>query len=405
MKDDNLRITIISNWFSEKMGYAENCLPKALASLGHEVHLITSNAQVYFNSAAYKEMYEPFLGPNLVNCETKELDGYILHRLPYGLGRRDVRMKGLFAKLRELKPQIVQTFDAHCMTTNEVAAGKLFLHYKLFLENHIHASVFPPATSNSGKGLYWSLYPVTLGKLISAACDKCYPISTDAAEIAIRFLGINERKVEVCSLGVDTDLFRPYSDVASHNVRTQLRRGLGFSDQHIICIYTGRFSKDKAPIHMARAVALLAQEGLPFRGLFIGNGTLQDVKEIEACAGCVVHSFVPVRDLPPFYWASDIGVWPKQESTSQLDAAACGLPIVLSDRVQVRERVDGNGLLYKENDIADLASALKKLINGDLRRKMGNVGSTKVNNLFSWNGIAKKRAEDYKQILRQADSR
>ena len=128
------------------------------------------------------------------------------------------------------------------------------------------------------------------------------------------------------------------------------------------------------------------------------------MKEIEACAGCVVHSFVPVRDLPPFYWASDIGVWPKQESTSQLDAAACVLPIVLSDRVQVRERVDGNGLLYKENDIADLATSLKNLIDADLRRKMGNIGSAKVKNLFSWNGIARKRAEDYKQILRQADS-
>lgn len=36
-----MQIAIVSDWFSEKMGYAENFLPKAMASLGHEVHLVT----------------------------------------------------------------------------------------------------------------------------------------------------------------------------------------------------------------------------------------------------------------------------------------------------------------------------------------------------------------------------
>jgi hypothetical protein len=60
-----MRIAIISDWFSEKMGYAENCLPKALASLGHEVHLITSNVQPYFNSPNYRETYDLLSGLEL----------------------------------------------------------------------------------------------------------------------------------------------------------------------------------------------------------------------------------------------------------------------------------------------------------------------------------------------------
>ena len=61
-----MKIVILSSWFSERMGYIENCLPKALALLGHEVHVVSSTAQVYFNSPDYKEVYEPFLGKIIV---------------------------------------------------------------------------------------------------------------------------------------------------------------------------------------------------------------------------------------------------------------------------------------------------------------------------------------------------
>ena len=52
-----MRITIVTPWFSEKMGYAENCLAKALATLWHEVHVVTSTAQVYFDAPYYRTVY------------------------------------------------------------------------------------------------------------------------------------------------------------------------------------------------------------------------------------------------------------------------------------------------------------------------------------------------------------
>ena len=177
-----MKIAIISDWFSEKMGYAENCLPKALASLGHETHLITSNVQTYFNSPTYKETYEPFIGPEIVMCKSRKLDGYTLHRLPYGQWRGRLRIRGLRQKLIELCPQIVQTFDVTSLTTLEAALSKLSVEYELFLESHLHASVFPPAL---GRGslrdkIYWPLYAKTFGGLVSMLTEKCYPISTDA---------------------------------------------------------------------------------------------------------------------------------------------------------------------------------------------------------------------------------
>lgn len=392
-----MRIAIISDWFAEKMGYAENCLPKALAALGHEVHLITSNVQIYFNSPNYCETYEPFIGPAVVSCEVKELSGYKLHRLPHQVGLRGLRIRGLRRCLRALRPDVVQTFDMACATTYEAALAKPLLGYKLFLESHLHASVFPLAAKRpSWRARAWNFLRWSVpGKLVGAVSEKCYPISTDSADIAERFFGIPARKIEVCSLGVDTDLFCPCQGDEPERRRAELRKQLGFSDSDIVCVYTGRFAPDKGPLCLARAVENLVAQGHPFRGLFVGGGTAAQVEEIRACAGCVVHSFVPVQDLPPFYWAADVGVWPMQESTSQLDAAACGLPIVVSNRVEVRERVEGNGLLYEEPSADDLARQLLTLADPAVRHELGERGTRKMREQFSWLGIARQRVRDY----------
>ncbi len=395
-----MRIILISDWFAEKMGYAENCLPKAIAALGHEVHLITSNVQPYFNVPNYAETYAPFIGPGIVACETKPFEGYTLHRLPIAIVRGRLRIQDLIQRIRAIRPDIVQTFDAFSLTTYEAAWAKIWLKYKLFLESHIHASVFAPLLQPKRRSWKWRIYPHTVGRWVSTLSEKCYPVSPDAAKIAMDYLGIQESKIEVCSLGVDTDLFKPPDDPAAGQARQQLRERLGFSESEIVCIYTGRFADSKGPVLLARAIGELIDQGAPFRGLFVGSGTPAEIEAIESHPSCVVHPFVPVRDLPPFYWAADIGVWPKQESTSQLDAAACGLPIILSNRVEVRERIEGNGQIYQEGDARDLVRVIKTLADKDVRRRMGNIGTQKMREHFSWNRIAQQRVQDYAASLR-----
>ena len=54
-----MKIVFLSVWFSEKMGYIENCLPKELVALGNEVHVVSTTAQVYYNDPDYLSVYEP----------------------------------------------------------------------------------------------------------------------------------------------------------------------------------------------------------------------------------------------------------------------------------------------------------------------------------------------------------
>jgi glycosyltransferase involved in cell wall biosynthesis len=396
-----MKIVLISPWFAEAMGYAENCLPKALASLGQEVHLITTNLQPYFNSPNYRETYEPFLGPAVVECGVKSTDGYTLHRLPHIAHRGRPRIRGLSAELRALRPDIVQTFEAGGWTIYEAAWERRRTGYRLFLETHEHASVYPGSSWRARTHGVWQRFAVapTVSQWVSHVIQKCYPISPDSAEIAARYFGISRRKICIAPLGVDTDLFQPVADDSTRRRRDQIRNTLGFRPSDLVCLYTGRFSPQKDPLALAQAVTALRAEGHSFRGLFVGSGTHAEVAAIQGCTGCVTHPFVSFRDLPAYYQAADIGVWPKQESTSQLDAAACGLPIVISDRVTATERVEGNGLVYREGDQADLRRALLNLSNGERRQQFGMAGAAKMRQRFSWRLIAERRLADFEAAL------
>jgi glycosyltransferase involved in cell wall biosynthesis len=204
-------------------------------------------------------------------------------------------------------------------------------------------------------------------------------------------------KMKLQSLGVDADLFSPAKTEEEKKERRELRQSLNIQDDELVCIYTGRFSPGKNPQCLADAVHILQVKGERVRGLFLGNGTEREIEAIISKKGCIVHPFVGVRELPLFYRAADIGVWPQEESTSQLDAAACGLPLILSDHIQVKERIEGNGYLYEHANPNDLAEKILLLKDSVLREKFSKRGIEKVKKQFSWLKLAKDRLEDYRQ--------
>jgi glycosyltransferase involved in cell wall biosynthesis len=235
------------------------------------------------------------------------------------------------------------------------------------------------------------------GRFINSFAEKCYGATVDCADVAVRFFGVTRGRIDVCPLGVDTELFRPNNGERGSRDRIALRRRLGFSDSEIICVYSGRFTEDKNPLLLAKAVAQLVHRGEAFRGLFVGDGI--QAEAIQAQPGCVTHPFVPVQELGDFFRAAEIGVWPTQESTSMLDAAACGLPIVVNDTLLAKERIAGNGITYRLNDLEDLVRALLSLRDANARKNLGDAGATRMANQFSWAAIAQRRMQDYEAAL------
>ena len=73
-----LKIVVVSAFYSQGMGYSENCLSRTLARLGHDVHVVTSTYNVYGNEALYDETYKAFLGPSQVPPGVCAVDGLSL---------------------------------------------------------------------------------------------------------------------------------------------------------------------------------------------------------------------------------------------------------------------------------------------------------------------------------------
>ena len=103
--------------------------------------------------------------------------------------------------------------------------------------------------------------------------------------------------------------------------------------------------------------------------------------------------------LGRFYRSAEIAVFPTQESMSMLDAAACGLPIIVNDTLRATERIDGNGLTYKLNDVDDLVRALRTLREAAARNVLGLSGARKMKTDYSWTEIARRRVADYDAAL------
>ena len=391
-----MKIVFVFNAYSEQTGYISNCLPKSMAKIGHEVHIIAPNVQVYFNSPDYEKTYGEFLGPPILPVETKELDGFTLHRLPHAVRRGEQIFKsGLHSLLKNLNPDIVQIFQVESRITWQVYFSKIRLGFKLFSSSHVLKSVFPLADEWSNLSAFskikWNLKHKIPGKWISRKVEKFYYQTEDAMEIAIEFYGASKIKSQLDPLGVDTNLFKPGN--------TDFRDELGLDVTNFVCIYTGRFSEGKSPLILAEAVHSLADRFPNIKALFLGNGPQEEA--IKKNRNCIVRPFVPFQQLPSYYQSANLGIWPREESTSMLDAMASGLPIIISDKVRTIERIEGNGLMYEEFNVADLAEKIVGLYNQpELYKRMSNLGIEKIHDNYSWDAIAKKRAEDYLKSLK-----
>ncbi|MAD02206.1 MAG: hypothetical protein CMK65_01075 [Pseudoalteromonas sp.] len=397
-----MKVVILTETFAKNMGYMGNMLPKYMAKLGVDVHVIALDLPPYYQIQDFKASYEDFIKTSDMRPgKVEQLDGYTLHILAHKRSLGYMKMQGLDEKLKELKPDVVYSINHIGWLAMQASIGKLKYGYKLYTGSHTTASVFPLSKEKNLwlKPAAWRnlLIRGVSGRLTSYLIEKCYGATSDCADVAVRFFGVQKSKIDVVQLGVDTDTFQPANGEHDEQRRQQVRAQFGFADDEIICIYTGRFSEEKNPVILAKAIDKLRAQGKPYKAIFFGNGVQK--KAIEQHQGCTVHPFVPVDDLGDYFRACEIGVWPTQESTSMLDAAACGLPIVVNDTLQAVERVQGNGLEYRLNDVDDMVTKLLELSDPQKRQQLGSAGAKKMKERFSWNSMAQRRVDDFTVAL------
>lgn len=388
-----MRVLLVVDTFAPQMGYLETMLPKYLVRVGAEVHVAAIDVPI---SNEFKQGIPKFLSSQAMQAgSVSVMDGYTVHVLKHRRRLGYPLMTGLHRKIAEIKPDVVYCIKAIGWMPLQTAASKLRHRFPLFTGSHTSAMGFPLARSAQPARMARVRTFVTRwlpGRAVSLLTEKCYCPTSDCGEVAWQFFGVQKRKVDIVYLGVDTDYFYPVQSEADRQERDALRARLGFDRDDVVCIYTGKMIEFKNPVLLAQAIERLRAEGRKFRGLFIGDGVQREA--LGKFPGSVVLDFMPFSALGAYYRAANVAVWLTNESTSMLDAAACGVPLIVSDRVY-QDHVAGNGLAYRLNDLSSLLEKLRTLDDPEQRRRMGEAGARKMREGFTWELAARKRLNDF----------
>jgi glycosyltransferase involved in cell wall biosynthesis len=400
----NMKIAIVVETFARDMGYINNTLPKYLARNGAEVHVITTELPPYHQIGSAKAVFgQSFADQNRNEPGTRQvIDGYTLHTLPHKKSFGYPRPTGLFATLRDIRPDVVCIFQAAGWIPLECALYRRRLGYRFVIGSHMGKTVFNMAGSPLSPRRLRSFALRTMpGWYVASQAEHCVVPTLDCAQVVSAYFGVPKRMVRVMNLPVDTEFFYPESgrlrpQHAKFSNRSALRTSLGIDEDEVLCVYSGKFTADKNPLVLARAVAELQQRGQRVRALFIGSGEQEAL--IKASLGAVVVPFMPIRELGDYYRASDIGVW-MNESISFLDGACCGLPLLLSDVVKDASHLQEFSAIYRANDSTSLAAQITDLLDPVKRLHQSELAARLGDERFSGQRYARLRLEQFKEAL------
>lgn len=377
-----MRIAIVTDWFSSGMGYAENIFPRTLARMGHEVSVLASDLQVYGNTKGYASTYREFLGPNRLPLGIKHLDGFTLHRLARS-SDSGFTLFGLEEELRKKRNDIIYAFEINVPTTKQLLMFDRDDKTSLFVESRLHESVFSRATG--GRRVRQLMRNRRLGRLVQHRSTRVLPIADDVASILKHEFGIAGRHMSVLGLGVDDSVF--YADKNDVGIRA-LRRRAGASESDFLVVYTGRLSREKGVDLLLEAFGELPRlHRYSTRLLLVGDGEL--ASDAMNVPGVVVMKFQPQSSLATIYRSADLGVWPRQETTSRYDASACGLPLVVASSAGDRHRLPVGTKIFDPEMPGDLARVLLSCVRGG-RRSSNEPDGFRLPTELRWSRIAER---------------
>ncbi|MFD9129740.1 glycosyltransferase family 4 protein [Kitasatospora sp. NPDC059571] len=223
---------------------------------------------------------------------------------------------------------------------------------------------------------------------------ELYQNAEDRRTLAPAVPGYRSR---VVGNGVDLTRFpAPAAD------RARIRRELGVADDELLVGGVGRQVAEKGIAEYAGAARALAGKA---RFVWIGP---EDPDKPDALTGpeSGVDFLGSRSDMPELYAALDVFVLPSYRegfSRSAMEAAACGLPMVLSDIRGCRE-IGTHGehlLLAPPGDTRALTTALGRLLTEpDLREQLGAAARRRALAEFDQRAVARVSLETYAAVAR-----
>ncbi len=234
------------------------------------------------------------------------------------------------------------------------------------------------------------------------AARRVIAISTATHRDLVRAYGVPEGKIRVVHHGVGPE-FRP----ASREAVAEMKARLGLPARYVLAVGTIQPRKNLGCL--AGAMRSVRECDLPHHLVVAGKrGWLAEVveREVEASgmAG-LVHwaGYVSPADLPALYTGADAFCFPSLYEgfgLPALEAMACGVPTLISDRGALPEVAGTAAIVVDAADEQAIGAALVRLLtDADLRRRLVTQGSARAA-LFTWDRTAAQTLDILREVLR-----
>ncbi|MFI9787574.1 glycosyltransferase [Kitasatospora sp. NPDC051984] len=296
----------------------------------------------------------------------------------------------LLAALREIRPDVLHTHNPKTGVLGRVL-GRL-------------ARV--PVVVNTCHGL-WAQAHDPLAKRLLVLGAEAFAARFSHAELyqnaedhrTLARWGVPARRARVVGNGVDLDRF-PAPGPERDALRAAVREQLGVRDDELLVGGVGRRVAEKGIREYAEAARALAGKA---RFVWIGPDDPDKPDALRAAEAGL--EFLGSRDdMPAVYAALDVFVLPSYRegfSRSGMEAAASGLPMVLSDIRGCREigTHDQHLLLAPAADAAALTDALDRLLTEPhLRTRLGTAARRRALEQFDQRTVARISLETYAAV-------
>jgi glycosyltransferase involved in cell wall biosynthesis len=138
-------------------------------------------------------------------------------------------------------------------------------------------------------------------------------------------------------------------------------------------LYVSTIDQYKHQWHVVEAVAILRMQGFPVVLDLVGSAYPPALQRLNTKIDQLdperlwvhYHGAIPYLELHMMYAEVDVGIWASTCETFGiilLEAMASGLPIACSNKQPMPEIVGENAVYFVSEQVADIASALRKLI-------------------------------------------
>jgi len=215
----------------------------------------------------------------------------------------------------------------------------------------------------------------------------------------IEIMGCLPDKIDIISLGLDSELFRPCRNPEDGKA-VRDRYGLGFP----YLLFAGAITVRKNLVNLIKAYSL-SKVSSEFHLVLAGNLSHGSERVKEALQGSSrkenIHliGYTPAVDLPYLYSGATAFLFPTYYEgfgLPILEAMACGTPVLTGNIGAAPETAGGHGLLVDPFDIDSIAFGIDKVLTipPTARDKAREYALS-----FTWARCAEKTIEVYRSVL------